>query len=100
MNGFSLSGHRSSPLTPGMVKSADAILVMEKSQKEAMIKHFPAAEPKIFRLTEYLRYEDTGPASDIPDPTGQDTDEYKTFIEVAHAEVERIFRELGRENIV
>ena len=99
-NGFSLAGHRSSPLTPKMVKSADAVLVMEKSQGAAIVKHYPEAEQKTFRITEYLRHEDTGPVHDIPDPTGQNTDEYRTFIEVAHGEVERIFRELGREGLL
>jgi hypothetical protein len=54
-------------------------------------------------MMEYLRSntgEDMRNIRDIPDPTGLNTAEYKAFIEVAHAEVERIFRELGREGII
>ena len=100
-NGFSLSGHRSSPVSRKAVKSATAILVMEQGQKDAILKYLPEASEKTFLVTEYLRTDDEdGRGGDIPDPTGLDTAEYKAFIDVAHAEVERIFRELGREGIL
>jgi protein-tyrosine phosphatase len=100
LNGFSLTTHHSSPLTKKTVKSADAILVMEQCQKDAIIERFPDAGDKTFRMMEYLRNDDTEDVRDIPDPTGLNTAEYKAFIEVAHAEVDRIFRELGREGII
>ena len=100
-NGFSLSGHRSSPMSPKLVKTANAILVMEQGQKDAILKYFPEAREKTFLVTEYLRRDDEdGRVSEIPDPTGLDAAEYKVFIDVAHAEVDRIFRELGREGII
>ena len=100
VNGFSLATHHSSPLNNRMIKAADAILVMEQCQKDAILGYFPEAMGKTFRMTEYLRNDDTEDACDIPDPTGKDLDEYRAFIEVAHAEVDRIFRELGREGII
>ena len=100
LNGFSLRHHHSDPLTPKTVKEADAILVMEQWQKDAILEHFPQAENKTFRMMEYLWNGDADEIRDIPDPTGQNTADYKEFIAVAHAEVERIFRELAREGVV
>ena len=99
-HGFSLSDHSSDPFTKRLVKKADVILVMELWQKEALTKRFPGAEGKIFRLTEYLCPDDSDEVRDIHDPTGMDTDEYEYFIEAAHTEVERIFRELCRRDII
>lgn len=100
MNGFSLGSHRSSKFTPKLIKQADVILVMEQYQKELLIKKFPKADGKTFRMMEYLWHGDEEDIIDIPDPTGQDTTDYQEFIEVAHSEVDRIFRELGREGII
>ena len=99
-NGFSLSSHRSRKFTPKLIKQADVILVMEQYQKDELLKRFPKAEGKTFRMMEYLWHGDEKDILDIPDPTGQDTANYQEFIEVAHAEVDRIFRELGREGIL
>ena len=100
MHGFHLRHHRSDPFTAGMVKQADVILVMEQWQKDALLKKFPRAEGKTYRLMEYLWHEDPSEIRDIPDPTGQNTADYEEFIEAAHAEVDRIFRELARDGII
>jgi len=99
-HGFSLSDHRSDPFTKKLVKKADVILVMERWQKDALAKRFPESEEKTFRITEYLWNCDPDEIRDIHDPTGMDTEEYEAFIEAAHTEVDRIFRELGRIGIV
>ena len=100
INGFSLGAHGSDPFTPGLVKKADAILVMEQWQKDELTKRFPKAGHKIFRMMEYLWSGEPEDIRDIPDPTGQNTADFEEFIEAAHAEVERIFRELGREGVI
>ncbi|MDZ8119849.1 hypothetical protein [Pontiella agarivorans] len=100
VNGFSLKTHHSDPFTKKLVKEADVILVMEQWQKEELLERFPKFGDKIFRMMEYLWHEDPSDIRDIPDPTGQNTADFEEFIEVAHAEVERIFRELGREGII
>lgn len=100
LNGFSLRGHRSAPMSRKLVKEADAILVMEQWQKDNLLERFPKAAEKIFRMMEYLWCGDPEDIRDIPDPTGQNTADYEEFIEAAHAEVDRIFRELGREGII
>ena len=99
LNGFSLKHHHSDPMTHKMVKAADVILVMEQYQKDAILERFQTAEGKTFRLTEYLWIGDPSEIADIPDPTGKNTADYEEFIPVAHAEVDRIFRELAREGI-
>jgi protein-tyrosine phosphatase len=100
IHGFSLVNHSSDPFTAKTIKKADVILVMEQWQKDLLIEQFPQAEGKTFRLMEYLWHGDPDEICDIPDPTGQNTADYEEFIEVAHAEIDRIFRELGREGII
>jgi protein-tyrosine phosphatase len=100
IHGFHLRHHRSDPFTKNLVRQADVILVMEQWQKEALIERFPEAKDKIHRLMEYLWHDDPEDIRDIPDPTGQNTADYEEFIEAAHAEVDRIFRELAREGII
>ncbi len=100
LNGFNLDKHRSDPFSKKLIKEADAILVMEQWQKEAVLERFPKADGKVFLMMEYLWNGESDEVRDIPDPTGQYTGDYEEFIEAAHAEVERIFRELGREGII
>ena len=100
LHGFSLKDHHSDPMTSKRAKAADVILVMEQYQKDAILEQFPEAEGKTFRMMEYLWNGEAEDVRDIPDPTGQNTADYEEFIEVAHAEVERIFRELGREGVI
>ncbi len=100
INGFSLNNHRSDPFTNKLVKRADVILVMEQWQKDELIQRFPKAKDKTYRMMEYLWHGDTNEIRDIPDPTGQNTADYEEFIDAAHTEVDRIFRELGREGVV
>lgn len=99
-HGFNLNGHRSDPFTKKLVKQADVILVMERWQKDSLIERFPKANGKTFRLMEYLWHGEPDEIRDIPDPTGQNTADYEEFLDAAHAEVDRIFRELGRKGII
>lgn len=99
-NGFSLRNHRSEPFTKKRIKQANVILLMEQWQKDLLIERFPKAEGKTFLMMEYLWNDDPSEIRDIPDPTGQDLIDYQEFLDVAHAEVDRIFRELGREGII
>ncbi len=100
VHGFSLTGHGSDPFSKALVNKADVILVMEQWQKDELIERYPKAADKIFRMMEYMWSGDPDDIRDIPDPTGQNTADYEEFIEIAHSEVERIFRELGREGVI
>lgn len=100
LHGFSLRNHRSEPLTKKNVKKADVILVMEQYQKDEVLERFPKAREKTFRLMEYLWTDDLKYIQDVPDPTGQNTADYEAFIEMAHTETDRIFRELGSKGTI
>jgi protein-tyrosine-phosphatase len=100
LHGFNLNGHRSDPFSKKLVRQADVILVMEQWQKEELLKRFPKADGKTFLMMEYLWNGDADEIRDIPDPTGQYTNDYEEFIAAAHAEVERIFHELSRKGTI
>lgn len=100
LNGFSLEKHRSNPLSKKVIQQAHVILVMEQWQKDDILDHFPTAKGKTFRMTEYLWQGDSSEISDIPDPTGKNTADFEEFIPVAHAEVDRIFRELDQTDLI
>ncbi len=99
-NGFSLCEHHSAPFTKKLIKKSDVILVMEQWQKDSILERFPFAEGKTFLLLEYLWTGEDDDVRDIPDPTGQNLLDYESFIDVAHTEVERIFREFGSKGII
>lgn len=100
INGFSLRGHYSDPFTKKLIKQADVILLMEQWQKDSVLERFPKAKDKTFLMMEYLWNGDVKDIRDIPDPTGQNLVDYEEFMNAAHAEVDRIFRELGRESLL
>jgi protein-tyrosine phosphatase len=100
LNGFSLQPHRSRPLSAAAVRRAKAILVMEDWQKTHIQTHFKKAASKTFLLTEYLWDGDRANIEQVPDPTGRNTEDYRAFIDVAHAETERIFHEMSRKGLL
>lgn len=100
LNGFSLNGHRSDTFSKRLIENADVILVMEQWQKDALLDRYPKAKDKVFRMMEYCWNDDPSEIRDIPDPTGQDTADFQEFIEIAHSEVERIFHELARQDVI
>ena len=100
-NGFSLREHKAAALTPRLMKQADLILTMEKEDKDFILKRYPAAEGKVFRLMEYGWQGDEEIESlDVPDPTGKNADDFKAFIETAHAEADRLLHELVHQQII
>ncbi len=99
-HGFSLRQHTSEPLSEKLVKRADLILVMEQEHKEFVLEKYPTAKDKVFRLMEYgWQGEDKIESLDVPDPTGKNVDDFKAFIETAHAEADRLVHELVHREI-
>jgi len=100
-HGFSLRQHTSEPLTDKLVRHADLILVMEQEHKDFILEKYPAANEKVFRLMEYgWQGEDEIESLDVPDPTGKNVDDFKAFIETAHAEADRLVHELVHREII
>jgi len=99
--GFSLRQHTSEPLSDGLVKRADLILVMEQEHKDFILEKHPEAKDKVFRLMEYgWQGEDEIETLDVPDPTGKNVEDFKAFIEIAHTEADRLVHELVHREII
>ena len=100
-NGFSLRQHTASVITPKLMKSADLVLTMEQVHKNHILKKYPKSEEKIFRLMEYgWQGEDVIDNLNVPDPTGKTADDFKAFIETAHAEADRLLHELVHLQVI
>lgn len=69
--GIEASGHRARRLTPDDVKEADIVLVMEKRQKQEVLRIAGSGEEKIFALNEFA-----GTGGDIFDPFGHSIEIY------------------------
>ena len=100
-HGFSLRQHTAEPLSDGLVKRADLILVMEQEHKNFILEKYPEAKDKVFRLMEYgWQGDDATGTLDVPDPTGKNVDDFKAFIETAHVEADRLVHELVHREII
>lgn len=99
--GFSLRDHKSDPVTKKVMKDADLILTMEQEHKDHILKRYPAAEEKVFRLMEYgWQGDDQAESLDVPDPTGKNAEDFQAFIDTAHAEADRLLHELVHNQII
>lgn len=100
-NGFSLRSHLAAPVTKKTIKHADLILTMEQVHKDDILKKFPEAEGKVFRLMEYgWQGDDEVGSLDVPDPTGKNADDFREFIDTAHAEADRLLHELVHQQMI
>ncbi len=100
-NGFSLREHKADGFTSKVVKKADLILTMEQEHKDFILKRYPEAEEKVFRLMEYgWQGDEEIDSLDVPDPTGKTADDFKAFIETAHIEADRLLHELVHNQII
>lgn len=95
-NGFSLRQHTAEPVSARLMKKADLVLVMEQVHKNDLLKKYPQAKDKVFRLMEYGWQKDgeSEDSFDVPDPTGKNAEDFQAFIETAHFEADRILHEL------
>ncbi|MCG0239556.1 MAG: low molecular weight protein arginine phosphatase [Firmicutes bacterium] len=70
--GIDLGDHRSRPLTPELVASADRILTMTAAHKEQVLALDPGAAGKTYTLGEYA-----GTGEEVPDPFGRSAEAYR-----------------------
>ena len=74
--GLDLSEHFSQPVTARLVQHADLILTMTRSQREAVISHYPEAASRTHVLSTDER--------DVSDPVGGSVDVYRECAEQIH----------------
>jgi protein-tyrosine-phosphatase len=70
--GLDLSDHMSRPISGGLLKEFDLILVMETKQLKALRIEFPAIADRVHLLAEVA-----GENSDVEDPYGKSLDTYR-----------------------
>jgi len=85
--GIDISDHRSTPLTPKLIKEADLILTMTYNHKMAVLHMCPKADGKVFTLKEYVLCDGEKSSIlesalqetnyDIKDPFGQSIEVYR-----------------------
>lgn len=88
--GLDLSGHRSTPITPHLIKTSDLILCMTPSHKRDLLQIFPHLEKKIFTLREFGRLHAPQKQA-IDDPIGMNLNFYRRIYSELKAEIDRIW---------
>jgi tRNA threonylcarbamoyl adenosine modification protein (Sua5/YciO/YrdC/YwlC family) len=76
-----ISGHRTRPLSMGLIASADKIYTMTDRHRATILEMVPEARDRVERL---------GPEEDILDPAGSDVEAYRECRDKIAALVERI----------
>jgi len=100
-HGFNLRDHKASPITPRLIQQANLVLTLEQVHKEDLLKKYPEARDKIFRLMEFGEQGDVAIETlDVPDPTGKTAEDFEAFIQTAHAETDRLIYELIHQQIL
>jgi protein-tyrosine phosphatase len=85
--GLDVSGHRSQPLRPEMVRAADLVLTMTANHRRAVLAVVPEAEAKIEMLDSEGR--------DSPDPMGGGMDAYRQSFQAIERALERRVRRIS-----
>jgi len=78
--GIDLRGHRSRPLTPHLLDSADRVLVMEGAQRSRLLEFAADAAGKVDLLDPSGR--------DVPDPFGRGPETYSRVADLIERAVE------------
>lgn len=78
-HGLDLSEHRSRPLWPELIRDADLVLTMERSQRRQILMLAPLSAGKVYLLGHWQ-------AGEIPDPYMQDWPAYeRAYAQIAQA---------------
>ena len=94
LNGFYLGKHRAQRFNNKIARTADLLLTMETSHKEAILEKYPKLEGKVFTVREFGNNNGGEIPLDIPDPTGQEVGDFREFVEDAITETRRILNVL------
>jgi protein-tyrosine phosphatase len=95
-DGVDVSAHRGQRVNRDLVAAADAIIVMQRSHRDLLVRDFPGAEPKIFLVTEFYDGEDRRDfAYGIPDPIGMGEEFYRNVKAVITRSVRGLVQKLA-----
>jgi len=75
--GIDASGHRSQPLTPDLISSADYIFAMEDFHKQRVVEMVPGAVTKTHLLLPFAKRISDGEQQEVPDPIGKPLEVYE-----------------------
>lgn len=95
--GLSVRRHKAEQMDKEMAEWADLILTMEASHLEHIEAMFPEAEKKAHTLKGYAEGVEGFPGEDgydIPDPYGEDLDEYRQCRDMIKGYIDRIVKRL------
>ncbi len=96
-----LSDHRSRKISADIVNNASLILAMEQMQVDGILKKFPDAEEKTYRITAFGRSKGDEENTDVCDPTGsEDPEDYYHFFRIARTEVNRVLEHMLRIGMI
>jgi tRNA threonylcarbamoyl adenosine modification protein (Sua5/YciO/YrdC/YwlC family) len=84
--GLDLDGHETQPLTEVLARHADAIYVMTRSHREAVVSQWPSAAERTLMLA--------ADGSDVPDPIGGPVERYRACAEQIQQELKTRLNEL------
>lgn len=91
--GLDLSGHVSSPLSPGLAAWADLIAGMSEAHLRAARELDEEAE--VVLVTEFLPEDDADFGEPVPDPVGGDLDQYRETVDLLRKSVEGLLESVA-----
>jgi len=94
--GIDVSGHASRPITPDLIRRADAIFCMEEFHRDAVLSLAPDAAPRTHLLK---TFQTKRPVMDpnIADPIARPKEVYESCLMTIKEAVERVARWLTKE---
>ena len=95
--GVDVSGHLSQPLTPDLVRRADAIFCMEEFHRDQILAVHPEAEKKV-HLFRTFRSAVPYPDPNIPDPIARPRRVYEDCLQMIREGVERVMEWLEEKS--
>lgn len=96
--GIDVSGHVGNPVTPEIIRHADAIFCMEEFHRDWIVGLVPEAESKVHLLRTF-QAEKPPRDSNIGDPIGRPKEVYESCFLTIKESVERIVRWLEKVRI-
>ncbi|MDB4349403.1 low molecular weight protein arginine phosphatase [Omnitrophica bacterium] len=89
-----VSSHKTSKLTPDVIRRADLILVMESIHKDEVLNLAPDAEDRTYLLREYTKIKDDPRSLAVPDPIGRPLEVYERILAIIKKSIEELVKKI------